>query len=308
MSWDIIGDVHGEADALERLLEAMGYVEVDGAYRHEGGRRVVFLGDFIDRGPEQLRVIEIARRMMERSGALAVMGNHEFNAVGFATPDPEAPGAWMRPRIAKNVRQHRVFLEQVGGAEGALHRELVGWFKALPLWLDLGELRVVHACWHPREMEVARAHVDARGCLREAAWVPAFRRGEALYEALEAILKGVEMALPPGVTFADKEGHVRKRVRVAWWRSGEQTVREAALLDDATRAKLPTTPLALETIYTEEVPVFIGHYWLRGEPRPLAPNVACVDYSVAKGGHLVAYRWDGEALREEGFARVAAQG
>ena len=57
-------------------------------------------------------------------------------------------------------------------------------------------------------------------------------------------------------------------------------------------------------------PVFIGHYWLTA-PRPalLAENVACLDYSVAKGGFLCAYRWDGEQmLTNEHFVWVAAVG
>ena len=42
-------------------------------------------------------------------------------------------------------------------------------------------------------------------------------------------------------------------------------------------------------------PVFVGHYWLSGsQPKLMADNVACVDYSVAKGGFLCAYRWQGE--------------
>jgi len=46
----------------------------------------------------------------------------------------------------------------------------------------------------------------------------------------------------------------------------------------------------------EAPPVFVGHYWLDTQPSALAPNVACLDYSVAakSGGKLVAYRWDGE--------------
>ena len=52
---------------------------------------------------------------------------------------------------------------------------------------------------------------------------------------------------------------------------------------------------------TGEKPVFVGHYWLRGErPTLLAPNVACVDWSVAKGGFLSAYRWDGEQTLDDG--------
>lgn len=47
--------------------------------------------------------------------------------------------------------------------------------------------------------------------------------------------------------------------------------------------------------------VFLGHYWMEGEPAPLAPNIACLDYSVAKpGGRLVAYRWDGEQTIDAG--------
>jgi hypothetical protein len=55
-------------------------------------------------------------------------------------------------------------------------------------------------------------------------------------------------------------------------------------------------------------PVFIGHYWLRAaKPAILAPNVACVDYSVAKGGQLCAYRWDGEqTLDNAKFVTVPA--
>lgn len=48
--------------------------------------------------------------------------------------------------------------------------------------------------------------------------------------------------------------------------------------------------------------IFIGHYWLQGSPELLAPKVACLDYSAAKSGPLVGYRWEGESrLRPDGF-------
>ena len=49
----------------------------------------------------------------------------------------------------------------------------------------------------------------------------------------------------------------------------------------------------------EGSPVFIGHYWMTGHPGLQSPRVACVDYSAAKGGPLVAYRWDGEQELDE---------
>ena len=45
----------------------------------------------------------------------------------------------------------------------------------------------------------------------------------------------------------------------------------------------------------DQPPLFVGHYWLKGKPQPIAPNVACLDYSAVKYGRLVAYRMDGEA-------------
>jgi hypothetical protein len=41
--------------------------------------------------------------------------------------------------------------------------------------------------------------------------------------------------------------------------------------------------------------VIFGHYWFTGTPAVISPRVACVDYSAAKDGPLVAYRWDGES-------------
>ena len=80
MGYDIIGDIHGHADALTALLRRMGYRERGGAWRHPG-RQALFIGDFIDRGPGQLESVRIVRGMVEAGTALAVMGNHEFNAI-----------------------------------------------------------------------------------------------------------------------------------------------------------------------------------------------------------------------------------
>ena len=86
--FDVIGDVHGHAAELTILLKRMGYQETNGVLRHPEGRRVVFLGDFIDRGPEIRRTLEIVRGMVEAGSALVVMGNHELNALHYTTPDP----------------------------------------------------------------------------------------------------------------------------------------------------------------------------------------------------------------------------
>jgi len=76
--YDIIGDIHGHADELVTLLEQLGYREQNACFRHPS-RKVIFCGDFVDRGPHIPDVVRIARKMVEQDAALAVMGNHEFN-------------------------------------------------------------------------------------------------------------------------------------------------------------------------------------------------------------------------------------
>jgi Calcineurin-like phosphoesterase len=84
--YDIIGDIHGHADALRRLLTELGYVESRGIFRH-ASRKIIFVGDFVDRGPEQIDVLRIARNMCEAGTASAILENHEFNAIGWTTSD-----------------------------------------------------------------------------------------------------------------------------------------------------------------------------------------------------------------------------
>ena len=111
--YDIIGDIHGYAGRLESLIQQLGYDHAGHSRRHPE-RHAIFLGDFIDRGPEQVETYELVRGMIERGSALAVIGNHEFNAVAFKTPHPDRPDERLRPHSEKNRKQHTPFLDQVG--------------------------------------------------------------------------------------------------------------------------------------------------------------------------------------------------
>ena len=73
-AYDIIGDIHGHAGELKRLLDSLGYQRHGYGYRHLE-RKVVFVGDFVDRGPSIGEVVKIARAMVDGGDALAVMGN-----------------------------------------------------------------------------------------------------------------------------------------------------------------------------------------------------------------------------------------
>jgi protein phosphatase len=77
--FDIIGDVHGCATELFELLMTLGYAPDDsGVWRHPAGRKAVFLGDLVDRGPRVPDVLRTAMAMVEAGTALAVPGNHDL--------------------------------------------------------------------------------------------------------------------------------------------------------------------------------------------------------------------------------------
>lgn len=303
--YDIIGDIHGQADALLALLATLGYRETRGAWRH-AERKVIFVGDFIDLGPKQVETVMIARRMVDAGSALAVLGNHEFNAMAWMHADPARTGDFLRTRLSdwgeKHRRQHSAFLAEVECKP--IHQELIDWFYTLPLWLDLPDIRVVHACWHSASVSYLTQILGAGARLSYDSMIAATdetANGDAedmtVFGAVEAIIKGPEIALPDGYSFHDKHGIARTRMRARWWNNRASTYREAALVDDSIKASLPDLPLPPSTpVYQPaDKPVFIGHYWLTGAPSPLSEKVACTDYSAGKGGPLTAYRWTGDA-------------
>ncbi len=78
--FDIIGDIHGCHDELTELLATLGYPS-DPTAPHPAGRRVIFLGDLVDRGPNIVGVLRRVMSMVESGGALAIPGNHEQKLV-----------------------------------------------------------------------------------------------------------------------------------------------------------------------------------------------------------------------------------
>jgi hypothetical protein len=287
--YDIVGDIHGHADALHRLLDILGYREIDGVFHHPD-RQMLFAGDFIDRGPHQREVLRIARSMCTAGTAQAVMGNHEFNAIGWMTASGDS---FLRERSEKNAQQHAEFLRQIG-AYSDDHTETIQWFKTLPIWLDLAGVRLIHACWHEPSQAALLPHLDEFNRFTEIGFRRANERGAAAHKAAEVLLKGPEQQLPPNISFVDKDGHERREVRLKWWDSAATTFQSAAIGLEGRERELPDSTLPVNYRYQDQKPVFFGHYWLRGKPSLTSANAACLDFSVAKEGYLTAYRWSGE--------------
>lgn len=298
----LIGDVHGELEALLALLHRLG-VDPD---RLRATRPVVFVGDLVDRGPDSIGVVEVVTRLTEAGLAFTVLGNHELNLLqedrkegngwywGDADDHAQLGGTPVRFRSRLATPSERSTL-------GAFMREL-------PLVLQRDDLRVVHACWNdaaaarlPTEGEhVAlteafaaeiEADLAARGIHARAAaeygefaglrdlGVKPDRHLAAVAEAdaahqlrnpMKLLTSGAEVEVAPGGHFF-VGGKWRFVTRERWWRR----------------------PV--------DRPIVVGHYWRRRGPPiegkfdvwdDVAPfawasaggpgGVFCVDYSVGR--------------------------
>jgi protein phosphatase len=140
--FDVIGDVHGCRTELETLLQKLGYrLARDEAGRsvdavHSEGRRIIFLGDLVDRGPDTPGVLRLAMGMVNAGHALAVPGNHEHKLIRALRGNKVQVGHGLAET-----------LEQLGRETPEFRAEVAAWCYGLVshLVLDDGRLVVAHA-------------------------------------------------------------------------------------------------------------------------------------------------------------------
>jgi len=289
---DFIGDIHGHADKLEALLLKLGYAKNKGAYAHPD-RKVLFVGDYIDRGPKIRETLEIVKSMVDSENAIALMGNHEYNALCFHFQETE--GGHLRKHLIKNIIQHYETLKQFQNRQRE-YEDYLDWFKTLPLFFETDTFRAVHACWDNKNIDYLKQTLINNRLTDELIY-QSVKKGTALYEAIDQTLKGKEIDMPEGLYFTDKDGTRRTAIRIKWWENPADMTYKSISVEPI--ENLPEQPIEVSALTsTDYYPsndkkVFFGHYWLKGEPSLYKENICCLDYSVAKGGKLVAYRLNG---------------
>ena len=147
---DIIGDVHGEHEALEAILDKLGQGGTGAGQPH-----LVFLGDLVDRGPDSIAVADRVAALVDQGRATCVMGNHELNLLRgrrrsgngwFYGTEGEAWSHAVDDAVLRGSFQSRV-------ADAADRARLLDFFRTLPLAAIRHDLRIVHAAWHHTAIE-----------------------------------------------------------------------------------------------------------------------------------------------------------
>jgi len=150
---DVVGDVHGEYGALLSLLDRLGY---DDRGHHDEGRRLVFVGDLIDRGPDSIAVVRLVRRLVEAGTAFCIVGNHELNLVTSQRKHGNAWGFGKKEKMLKD--SDRESFQML--ADEHTRREVDEFIKTLPLALERDDLRVVHAAWNDACIDALRTQTS----------------------------------------------------------------------------------------------------------------------------------------------------
>ncbi len=252
----IIGDIHGEIDALNTLLDHL--EQNPGPDRH-----LVFIGDLCDRGPDSVAVIARVRSLVDQGRASVILGNHEINLLADDAKD--GSGWYFDARHASDQPFYAPFTRATPSERGAIRE----FFSQLPLALQNSSLRIVHAAWDPPSIDAiarvplgqivdamqhwherVRAAAQADGLheryleekarwarqLEDPANPPPYLHAVADYEMLEQRLNPVKR-LTSGIeersiTPFFSGNRWRYSDRTAWWNH-----------------------------YQGELPVVIGHYW-----------------------------------------------
>lgn len=304
--YDIIGDVHGYASLLKKLLLQMGYSKTESGYSHPT-RKAVFVGDFVNRGPEIRKTIRIIRKMVENGNALAIIGNHEINAIIYYLKDKNGLPLVKSPQknflsLYKTINQ---FADR--SEEWASHRK---WMRELPLYFDLGEIRIVHACWSDEAIEIINK-AEAEGKTRKSILRNVYKNPKSnVSKSVLALTKGIDFKMPGDLKIINNKGVSPRTFRVRWWEEAEgKTFEEMSFESKCSFPPydIPKQLIPQHVAYNENEPiVFFGHYCRFNGPHIIKSNICCVDSCVTGSKTLTAYRWEGEnELNERNLIQVS---
>lgn len=296
---DIIGDVHGNYSKLIKLLDKLGYRRQNGFKNQK--RNIVFIGDIIDRGNENLKTLELIKFLYEMEIAVIILGNHEYNAICYHT---KGENGFLRSHTKKNYSSHKETLLEIKDKIDEWLK-YIEWFKKFPLFLEIKNLRLVHACWNDDMIQWLMDR-NLNSIDNNMAFLENSVNDKGFeHKVIETILKGPELNLPENIKYTDRNGINRNSVRIKWWIGRDEIIEyedlsQISLTDNKTKKILQSFKIndEIKSLFNNSLDnnfiYLFGHYWFEGEPKPIKKNIACLDYSVAKGGKLVAYRYNGE--------------
>ena len=300
---DIIGDVHGEFDALLNLITILGYNRNG---EHPENRKLVFVGDLVDRGPDSLSVVYLVEEWIQRGNAYAVLGNHELNLLIPDDDDPSRPSLksgnhWFHgleedmisSKSERKQPNYKAIIQKQRLASAEDRERITRFLLSLPLALESKHCRIVHSCWHDESIDALRSeskplmdlYTEYRSKILKMPNNDNLSLLKQNKNPIKIITSGLEEKLGPTEKPYVTGGKERFTKRSKWWKDydGEQYVffghywrtREA-------QKDLPEELLHLDDkknippLFEEDTP----YAWLNSKSKH--PKCMCIDYSVGR--------------------------
>lgn len=254
---DVVGDVHGEIDALRSLMRNLGYAE-DGS--HPKDRRLVFVGDLTDRGPDSPGVVDLVKSLVDAGRVQCVLGNHDLNIL-----------------LGNRKHDNHWFYGEEWALDGSdeptpailaddnIRQRVLDFFRSLPLVVERSDLRVVHACWDDAMVELARQEEDVVAFHDQQVSIIESRHEGSNLDGIDRELEHQNLN-PVKVLSSGKEqrieppfyasGKLRHEERVQWWPE-----------------------------YDADQLCIFGHYSIYRGATNLSGRAICTDFAVAKRWH-----------------------
>ncbi len=290
---DFIGDIHGHYQKFESLLEKLGYTYSDTlkSYKHPDDRKIVVLGDFINVGMQNKQVLQCLYQMHQQGQAYIIAGNHEYFLLLLHNKTLQNKSTlWYYLK-----RDYYPLYDEFKNNEAQLYFYL-DWMATLPLYLDFGSVKAIHALWDEDAVQSIKNYNHA-GLLIEA-----INENHQLKDNVNRLIMGM--------TYKYNQTDSKKPVyfRYMWWNAennlpvSQLFMHKWAVFSDDISSQVDTSSYKIKK--TPDI-VFFGHYNLIGFPYITAPTKCCLDFGGAKGGYLTAYRWDdNHTLHEQNLVTV----
>ena len=264
---DIIGDIHGHHEELCKLLETLGYLFEGNKLFHPENRRIGFVGDFINRGPQSHEVLKLVKSLHEEGMAVAVLGNHEFRLIQNAVAGKKVP---------------------------AEYESYIPWLRTLPLFIELETIRIVHAVWHFSSINL----LEGKKVSDDAFIEETIQKKSPYRKAVSRILSGIKINIPRNLKLIDRFGVERSKGRLKWWMDLRGKPYAECFLSPMKPDILNQGPdihelAELEPYGESEKPVFTGHYCLPPSVPKISGMVVCLDGCVTCDKKLWGYRYEG---------------
>ncbi|WP_144211207.1 metallophosphoesterase family protein [Shewanella donghaensis] len=194
-----IGDVYGRLDKLNELLEEIDF-DIDDDQSSIQFVKLVFCGNMISTKPQidtdNLALLTLITRMVKEGFAYCLLGKNEFDAIGWSKHHPITDTPLVNGLTAGNDNQvseldpaiqQPYFLSLFEHGDESIY-QWIDWFMSLPLYLDFGHIRAIHACWDQHAIDAISNYTDSANSLAQQYWPCAFDKHHQLCSFLDIIL------------------------------------------------------------------------------------------------------------------------